>query len=150
MVGHGGRERGVWGPPAPEDTGQSCVVAQRRYRCRACGAVVVVRPQGLIGRLRYAATAVAMALRLWGREQLAGPAVRDRISPLPSGLYTRLHGWRQLPRWVRAAHRLWPGVRETVGTVRERAAACVSQLAAHTVLVGVDFVLQVWDGAQRA
>jgi hypothetical protein len=66
------------------------------------------------------------------------------------GLYEQLHGWRQLARWTRAAHRLWRGVQEVAGTALEKASGYVSQIVAHTVYVDADMARQIWDGAQRA
>ena len=42
------------------------VVLARRYRCTACGAVLVVVPRGVGRSLRYTLEAIAYALSLWG------------------------------------------------------------------------------------
>jgi len=149
-VGHGHRTRVVWGPAELNGPPEVRTVQQRRYRCRACGTVVVVRPREVIGSLRYGATAVALSMYLWSRERLAGHKIREQVSPLPGGLYQQLHGWRQLGRWARAAHRLWRGVQDVAGTAREKAFGIVSQIAAHTVHVTAVLAAQLWDGAQRA
>lgn len=125
-------------------------VQQRRYRCRACGVVVVVRPRDVIGSLRYGATAVAMSMYLWSRQRLSGHKIREQMSPWPVGLYEQLHGWRQLARWTRAAHRMWHGVQEVAGTALQKASGYVSLIVAHTVYVDADSARQIWDGAQRA
>lgn len=151
LVGHGARIRRVWGPPWAGRQAEIEAVSQRRYRCRNCCAVVVVRPRGLVGRLRYRAVAVALALFRWGHQRRPGHAVQAEISPAPPGLYALLHGWRQLRRWARAAVRLWPGLRlARADSARDRAAACASQLAASSVQAEAAFIDQICDGAQRA
>jgi hypothetical protein len=51
VVGHGVEERQVLGPRAPGDAPVQVVVKLRRYRCRACRAVLVVGPVGWCGAL---------------------------------------------------------------------------------------------------
>lgn len=150
IVGHGLRERSTWGPKDIESPAEVGSVTQRRYRCRACRAVVLVRPRGLGARLRYAATAVALALFRWGHQRRPSHCVHAEISPWRTDLGTRLHGWRQLSRWARGAHKIWPEVfPDQHATAMAQAAAAASQVAARATCGAAPFLRQVWDGAHE-
>ena len=62
LVGHGLRSRQVLGPTSFGAAPEALVVPLRRYRCRACRAVVVVGPRGLVHDRSYSAPAIAGAL----------------------------------------------------------------------------------------
>lgn len=151
VVGHGVRGRVVWGPPQINEVALAAKVTQRRYRCRACRAVIVVRPRGIANHVRYSATAIALALFRWAHEGLAGHEVARQVSPQADRLYTRQHGWRQLCRWSKGANRIWLRLRPvTVVTTLEVATAVITQLAAHRQNGATSKLAQVWDGAHHA
>jgi len=50
IVGHGLVSRQVLGPETARGTPVQAVVMLRRYRCRACKAVLIVGPRGLLAR----------------------------------------------------------------------------------------------------
>ncbi len=92
LRGHGIRARQPFGSASPEDCSECIELLQRRYRCRACRSVVVVRPRGLLSRMRYTAAAIALAFsghfvsvrteRLAHSRQLPTPMLH-RFSPVP-------------------------------------------------------------------
>ena len=151
VVGHGLRARTVLGPPVLGAAPVRASVMQRRFRCRACSAVIIVRPRGIADRVRYTATAIALALYRWSHDGCAGHVVAQQVSPQPPSLYTRQHGWRQLRRWSYAAKQIWGGLRlnQTVAALA-MAAAVIAQLAAHCQNGATRTLDQVWDGAHHA
>lgn len=80
LVGHGLVERQVLGPQAPGEAPVQVVVKLRRYRCRACQAVVMVGPRGLVRGRWYGAGAIAQALALYARGATSA-LVRPKTSP---------------------------------------------------------------------
>lgn len=131
LVGHGLRERTLAGPIGANGAAEQLSLRLRRYRCRGCGAVVVVAPRGVLRGMLYGAVAVAMALALWA-EGMAGWRVRGRVkSGATDDDYARWHGWRSLSRWVDRAGRWWRRLRPGAGERRQRARALVTQLAAR-------------------
>jgi hypothetical protein len=126
LHGHGLRERHRWGSVEPGGSAELIGVLLRRYRCRPCGAVVVVGPRGLVRRRLYSASAIAFALALYGVIKLSPAEVRRRVSPLRKVGPTAAAGWASLGRWCRAvrARRLLPTVRAAPvdATLREVAA----------------------------
>ncbi len=50
IVGHGLVSRQVLGPKAPHGAPEQGSVTLRRYGCRACRAILVVGPRGLLPR----------------------------------------------------------------------------------------------------
>lgn len=135
LHGHGMRERQRWGPPDPEPETRAEIrtLLQRRYRCQQCGAVVVVRPRGELPHRRYTASAIVLALWLWGCVLLTDAAVQSRASPRCSRGVSRPERWTTLRRWARAARdgALWPRVRgEPSWTLRQCAARAALVIAA--------------------
>jgi len=131
LVGHGLRERTLAGPLGPDDAAGQLTLLLRRYRCRGCGAVIVVVPRGVLRGMLYGAVAVAMALALWA-ESVAGWRVRARVRPgTTDDDYARWHGWRSLSRWADHAARWWSRLRPDAGDRRQRARSVVTQLAAR-------------------
>lgn len=137
IVGHGLRERALTGPLDHEDAG-GCVtvVRTRRYRCRACAAVLEVVPRGILPRRRYSAFAVARALALFGLLILTATAVRERVTTWRAMPHTPNLAWPALMRWARAVRdrRLFPGVPRsppgaTLRQVAERAAMALAGAA---------------------
>jgi hypothetical protein len=74
----------------------------RRYRCRACSAVVVVGPRGLVVRRWYSAAAISVALRIFAD---GGTSAEARAKTSPAGSVGGSAGdrWITLVRWVDAA-----------------------------------------------
>lgn len=113
IVGHGLRRRGVIGPLDHEDAaGEVVMLDLRRYRCQACGAVLVVVPRGVVRRRRYSAFAIAWALALFGLLGLSVVDVRQRVTPWRATPYTTNLAWAALVRWARAVRdrRLFPSL----------------------------------------
>jgi hypothetical protein len=134
LHGHGLRERHQWGPVEFGGAAAVIGVLLRRYRCRSCGAVVVVGPRGPVRRRLYSAGAIALALALYGAAGLAPAAVRRQVSPHRIVGPTAAEGWASLRRWCRAvrARRLFPAVRAlpAEATLRQVAARAATTLAA--------------------
>lgn len=109
LHGHGIRERMMLGPDAPGGRPVERVVVCRRFRCTACGAVMLVVPRPVLAGRRYTANAIALALALWGHftGSTTAEAVREHVAP---GEFFE-GGWRSLRRWTRAiaAGALFPG-----------------------------------------
>ncbi len=134
LHGHGLRARDQWGPldvTASPGVGE---IRCRRYACQRCGAVVLVVPRGILQRRLYSASAVALALALWGVEGLAPAEVRRRVSPWRKVGATAAASWASLRRWARAvrAAALFAVVRATPAgaRLREVAARAATTLAA--------------------
>lgn len=135
LHGHGLRVRDQWGPPdatAPPVVGE---VVGRRYQCQLCDAVLLVLPRGVLRRRLYSAAALALALALWGADELTPAKVRARVSPLRIVGATAARGWASLRRWAKAVRTgaLFGSVRgNCVGTrLREVAARAATTLAAY-------------------
>jgi hypothetical protein len=133
--GHGLRPRDQWGSGVPGAASAVGEVLCRRFRCLACRAVFVVAPGGVLPRRRYSATAIALALALWGIARLPPREVRSRVSPWRILGSTAVAGWASLRRWARAVRggRLFAGVRVLPGgaSLREVAARAATSLAAR-------------------
>jgi hypothetical protein len=73
----------------------------RRYRCTACGAVLIVVPRGVAPRKHYGYGAIAMALTLW---LLVGEPVREVRRRVCAWQITReaTSSWPTLRRWAAA------------------------------------------------
>lgn len=135
LHGHGLRERQLWGPLEPDGPPVLTLVRVRRYRCTRCGATVTVAPSGtLTGRL-YTASAIALALALYGLQRVATAAARRLVSPLRVVGPTAAARWLTLRRWCRdvTTGRLFRGVRRVGGTARTVAAAAAASLSAHAL-----------------
>jgi hypothetical protein len=110
-------------------------VEARRYRCRSCDAVVLVVPCGLVARRLFSASAIGMALALFGIERMSLPRVRAAVSPWTKVGATAAAGWLSVRRWVRAVRerRLFAQVhlgigKRTARQVAERVAWALSAL----------------------
>jgi hypothetical protein len=104
VVGHGVVERLVLGPRVAGGDPLQVVVKLRRYRCRACGAVLVVGPRGLVRGRWYGAGAIGQALALYARGATSA-VVRARTSPSRVVGSSARERWVTLTRWVEAARR---------------------------------------------
>lgn len=105
-------------------------IQARRYRCRRCGAVLVVVPRGLLPRRHFSAGAIALALLRFG----IGVRVVDIRAAV--GGQGQTAAWIALRRWVAAAGvgRLWRSVRASptgwsARAIAERAAMTVAAFA---------------------
>jgi hypothetical protein len=98
LVGHGVRERQVRGPLTPDAAAAVAIVVVRRYRCLECNAVITVAPRGVASRRHFSASAIGVALYLYGVLGASAVEVSRRI-----GLWgARPGAWRTLFRWSAA------------------------------------------------
>jgi hypothetical protein len=135
IVGHGLRGRDVEGPPGPDEAPASTTVVARRYRCRACGAVLVVVPRGVGRALRYTLDAIGYALALWGYSRATAERTRRAVSTAKARGISAPEKWSSLRRWAAAGARLFgSGLPRSSGTLRERAARLASWLASQAPL----------------
>lgn len=104
VVGHGLVERQICGPSRPGEAPEQLVVQLRRYRCRACGAVIMVGPRGFLRRRCYSAGAIALALSMYARGETSR-AVRAATSPAAVVGVSAVERWPTLARWIDAAQR---------------------------------------------
>lgn len=102
IVGHGLRARQVLGPVVFGGTPEPLVIQLRRYRCRACKAVLVVGPRGLMHGRSYSAPAIAGALAAAATGQPSA-AVRTCTSPRTRVGVAAAERWITLVRWLDAA-----------------------------------------------
>lgn len=123
VVGHGLRERQVRGPASACGAPVIRTISSRRYRCRRCGGLTTVLPRGLCARRHYSASAIGLALCLFGVRGLTVGETRRRVCPWRAGFETER--WTTLSGWLAAIEqgRLLSGVRRSPGdfTLRQRA-----------------------------
>jgi hypothetical protein len=136
LHGHGVRERQVRGPFGPDVPAVLVTVTARRYRCGRCRAVVIVVPREVHGRRVYSASAIGLALALWGLLGLMAALVRRRVCPATILGDAAATGWATLRRWARdiARGRLFsgvPGPPAPTATLRSVAARTATALAAR-------------------
>ena len=153
LHGHGVRGRSRWGPGESGETPEKGTLPQRRYECQRCGAVLVVRPRGVVRHRRYSAAAIVLALWLWSGGKQSDPEVREQVCVrAPSGV-SRPERWTTLRRWAKAARdgallsnvvgsRDW-----TLRACAERAARVVAALADATI---VEPAMRAFAGAAHA
>jgi hypothetical protein len=101
IVGHGVVERQVRGPVEAAGTPESLVIQVRRYRCRACKAILEVGPRGLVRRRWYGAGAIALALAGYAGGETS-VSIRRRVSPSATVGVSARERWVTLVRWVDA------------------------------------------------
>jgi hypothetical protein len=104
IVGHGLVTRQVLGPSTEAGPPERGVVTLRRYRCRACKAVLMVGPRGLVVRRWYGAGAIAIAFVVVARGGTSA-AARARTSPSHALGASAVDRWVTLVRWLDAARR---------------------------------------------
>lgn len=154
--GHGLRDRQQRGPLSPTSKPVEITIRVRRYVCRACGAVIIVVPQGVLAGRLFLAAAIGFALALFGVGKLPMAEVRRRVSPWQRVGASAFGSWRSLRRWVGAIRerRLFASVRSSPSsfTAREVAARAAQTLAALAPpsLAGVEIEPRVFAGAVRA
>ena len=135
VVGHGLRSREVEGPDEPEAGPESRAVLTRRYRCLACGAVLVVVPRGVARALRYTLDAIGYALALWGYGQKTPEQVRRAVSAATARGLSAPSQWSSLRRWaVRGARIFGSCTPSTSGTLRDRAGQVATWLTSRAPL----------------
>jgi len=147
IVGHGQRTRGVEGPAAPDEQPVVQDICARRYRCRACGAVVVVVPRGVARGLRYCLPAIAWALALWASERLREPDVRLRTSTAKRVGEASATRWASLRRWTRRADILFGALPPPAVTLRACAAQIATFVAAHSPIAFGPVAVDAFYGA---
>ncbi|RKH56680.1 hypothetical protein D7X96_39065 [Corallococcus interemptor] len=105
LHGHGLRQRQVLGPLEWGDAAQAREVAVRRFRCTACRATCTVGPREVLTRRLYAATAIGLALALFGLLARPVAGVREQVSPWRVVGPGSVGRWCTLAAWVRALPR---------------------------------------------
>jgi hypothetical protein len=104
IVGHGLVTRQLLGPRTASGAPEQGVVTLRRYRCRACRAILVVGPRGLVVRRWYGAGAIALAFATYAHGETS-MAARTRTSPSVVVGGSAKDRWVTLVRWIEAARR---------------------------------------------
>jgi hypothetical protein len=102
IVGHGVVERQLCGPMAVAGAAESLTLQVRRYRCRACKAILMVGPLGLARGRWYGAGAIALALEGYARGETSA-SLRRRVSPSAIVGGSASECWVTLVRWIDAA-----------------------------------------------
>ena len=137
MHGHGRRLRQVRGPAAEGGTPIERVVLVRRYRCVRCKVVVTVVPADVLPRKHYGATAIALAVALFGLLGFSIAQVRRAVSTW-STQGPGARGWSTLQTWIDAAvaQAIWPHARAGPAGSSRRAHAqrLAMSLAGHAPL----------------
>jgi hypothetical protein len=143
LHGHGLRTRQVRGPLSPDEPPTTAEVACRRYRCQRCHAVLIVVPRGVLPHRYFSASAIGLALALFGVEHLAASEVRRRTSPWRVVGDAAASSWVALRRWCAAARtgRLWSGV------VRPRPTGSYRVVAERVALVLASRAPPPWDAS---
>jgi hypothetical protein len=135
LHGHGTRARQVRGPGGPLEPAETVEITARRYRCVPCGAVVVVVPSEVVAGRLYSASAIGLALALWGLVLATAARVRRLVCPAKILGHTAVTGWATLRRWARdvAQGKLFPSVPGAgpSASLRGVAASAASALAAR-------------------
>lgn len=150
LVGHGIRRRSVRGVLVWGERPRSWIVLCRRFRCRACHAVVMVVPRGLLSRRRYLTSAIALALVLYGVERLSHSRVREAVNPARRHGFDAHGRWRTLARWIDDVGQGLLGrlLRVPPGTARRQAAVIYAQaLAARSLRWDSIIQVSAMDGA---
>lgn len=128
MHGHGVVQRQQRGPEAPGKVALKREVSCRRYRCKACTAVLTVLPASALARKHFSGAAMALALALWGLCGWSAAQVRAVVGGrmASSG---RPRGWRTLERWARqvADGTLWASLESRAPGAPRQVAARAAQ-----------------------
>ena len=157
LHGHGVRTRQLRGPLRPDGEPEVAVVAVRRFRCRACGAVVTVPPAAAIARRHYSRAGIALALARFGLLREPAAEVRRRVSPWRIVGAAAAGTWATVKRWARAAgvgqlHLAGSRPMAAGLSVREQAARAAQSAvgAAPPALRALDLAAQAFYGALAA
>jgi hypothetical protein len=152
IVGHGLVERQVLGPVSASGGPEQGRVTLRRYRCRACRAVLLVGPRGLVVRRWYSGGAIALALAAYGRGETGG-AARARTSPSRVMGASATERWVTLVRWIESARR---GELFRVTGLEKLGRRCIAQQVALALagraghVIGADLAESAFAGASIA
>lgn len=148
--GHGTVARQIRGPPVVGGKPDTDVVEARRFECQRCGAVMTVVPRDVLHGTLYAASAIGLALFLYGVERLSARAVRARVSLFPAQ-DASTPGWPTLRRWIARASSLWRLSRPPLpnASTRQSAERVAMELVTHACVAG-ETAIRVFDGAMRA
>lgn len=152
IVGHGLVSRQVLGPATARGAPEQGVVTLRRYRCRACRAVLMVGPRGLLPRRWYGGGAIALSLAAYGSGETSA-AARRRTSPFAEMGASAAERWVTLERWIEAARR---GELFGVGGLGELGRRRVAEQVALALAarggrtLGADLVESAFEGAAIA
>lgn len=135
LHGHGVRPRQLWGPLEPKAEPQLTLVKQRRYKCTECRRAVTVGPSEVLPGRLYTASAIALALALYGLLHLASAKVRALVSPMRTVGATSAARWVTLKRWCRVVGTpaLFSRARRVEGGPRRVAGEAAASLAAHAL-----------------
>lgn len=148
--GHGTVSRQIRGPPTADGAPETSVVDVRRFECQRCGAVMTVVPREVLHGVLYAASAIGLALLLYGVDGLSARAVRARVCIFPA-LDVSTPGWPTLRRWIARASSLWRMERPPLpnASTRQLAERAAMELVTHAQAVG-EAAVRVFEGAVRA
>lgn len=152
IVGHGLVERQLLGPATAAGAPERGLVTLRRYRCRACRAILVVGPRGLVARRWYGGGAMALAFEAFSRGETSA-AIRARTSPTGVVGGSATERWITLERWIEAARRGELFGVAGLGQLERRDVAehVVLALAARAGwMFGADLAESAFDGAAIA
>lgn len=110
---------------------------------------MTVVPGGVIAKMHYAGTAIALAFALYGFGGKSAREVRAAVSAWPI-VGASSTGWKSLRRWIARASTLWTCIRESPlqFTARQMAERAASTLIAHAP--AADPVSAAFAGAARA
>lgn len=151
VVGHGLRERQVRGPSSVVGEPEIRTILVRRYRCQRCGGLTTVLPRGLTARRHYSASAIGLALCLFGMLGLSVGATRRRVCAWRVGFEPER--WTTLAGWLAAIEqgRLFASVRACPPSfsLRERAERAAATLCGLALGPGT-VEAQAFEGAALA
>ncbi len=151
VVGHGVRERQIRGPASVVGEPMIRTVLVRRYRCLRCGGLTTVLPRGLTARRHYSASAIGLALCLFGMRGLSVGETRRRVCSWRVGFEPER--WTTLTGWVAVIEqgRLFVPVRPCPPSfsLRERAERAAATLCGLALSAG-SLEAQAFEGAALA
>lgn len=151
VMGHGLRERQIRGPASVAGEPVLRTVLVRRYRCQLCGGLTTVLPRGLTARRHYSASAIGLALCLFGMRGLSVSETRRRVCSWRVGFEP--DRWTTLPGWITAIEqgRLFAPVRDCPPSFssRERAERAAATLCGLALGAGT-VEAQAFEGAALA
>lgn len=110
---------------------------------------MTVVPGAVLAKMLYAATAIGLALALYGIGGVSAREVREAVSAWPV-VGASSTGWKTLRRWIARAATLWTCVRESPAsfTTRQRAERAAATLLAHAP--STNPIDAAFAGAERA
>lgn len=154
VVGHGVRMRQLRGPCGVGQEPEVLEIRVRRYRCRACGAVLTAGPPEALRYRLFSLVAIVAALSMYGAERVSSREVRRRVSPWRVVGAAAERTWQTLQRWIRAARagHLFPFAMTARGAPREVAERVSRMLMAKAPPSWADLpvTVQVVQGALQA